>query len=79
VVTGWAPTKGIALPLVSAGGTGWVLTAFSLGLLVSMGREAEQADDRPVPAVCVDPPAGRGRPRKNEDAPPAGRGRPRKK
>jgi len=30
-----------------------VLTAFSLGLLVSMGREAEQADDRPVPAVCV--------------------------
>ncbi len=53
VVTGWAPTKGIALPLVSAGGTGWVLTAFSLGLLVSMGREAEQADDRLVPAVCV--------------------------
>jgi cell division protein FtsW len=53
VVTGWAPTKGIALPLVSSGGTGWVLTAFSLGLLVSMGREAEQADDRPVPAVCV--------------------------
>jgi cell division protein FtsW len=36
VVTGVAPTKGIALPLVSAGGTGWVLTAFSLGLLVSM-------------------------------------------
>ncbi|MHC4711219.1 MAG: FtsW/RodA/SpoVE family cell cycle protein [Planctomycetota bacterium] len=53
VVTGWAPTKGIALPLVSAGGTGWVLTAFSLGLLVSMDREAEQSDDRPVPAVCV--------------------------
>ncbi len=53
VVTGLAPTKGIALPLVSSGGTGWVLTAFSLGLLVSMGREAEQADDRQVPAVCV--------------------------
>ena len=38
VVTGMAPTKGIALPLVSAGGTGWVLTAFSLGLLISMER-----------------------------------------
>jgi len=53
VVTGLAPTKGIALPLVSAGGTGWVLTAFSLGLLVSMGREAESAGDEPVPAACV--------------------------
>jgi cell division protein FtsW (lipid II flippase) len=35
VVTGLGPTKGIALPLVSAGGTGWVLTAFCLGMLVS--------------------------------------------
>lgn len=38
VVTGLAPTKGIALPLVSHGGTGWLLTAFSLGLLVSIDR-----------------------------------------
>jgi cell division protein FtsW len=43
VVTGLAPTKGIALPLVSAGGTGWVLTALSLGLLVSMARENDRA------------------------------------
>ena len=40
VVTGLAPTKGIALPLVSQGGTGWVLTAFSLGLVMSMDRRA---------------------------------------
>lgn len=40
VVTGLAPTKGIALPLVSQGGTGWVLTAFSLGLVISMDRRA---------------------------------------
>lgn len=40
VVTGSAPTKGIALPLLSSGGTGWVLTAFCIGLLVSMDREA---------------------------------------
>ena len=39
VVTGLAPTKGIALPLVSAGGTGWALTAFSIGLLVAMERD----------------------------------------
>jgi cell division protein FtsW len=62
VVTGLAPTKGIALPLVSAGGTGWCLTAFSVGLLVSMDRAANRAavnatapihDDlkRPVPAT----------------------------
>lgn len=38
VVTGLAPTKGIALPLLSSGGTGWLLTAFSLGLLISIDR-----------------------------------------
>ena len=38
VVTGLAPTKGIALPLLSSGGTGWALTAFCVGLLVSMDR-----------------------------------------
>ena len=40
VVTGMAPTKGIALPLVSHGGTGWILTAASLGVLVSIDRVA---------------------------------------
>jgi cell division protein FtsW len=38
VVTGLAPTKGIALPLLSSGGTGWILTAGSLGLLIAMDR-----------------------------------------
>lgn len=37
-VTGLGPTKGIALPLVSSGGTGWVLTAAALGVLVGMDR-----------------------------------------
>ena len=40
VVTGLAPTKGIALPLMSSGGTGWILTAGALGLLVAMDRAA---------------------------------------
>lgn len=38
VVTGLGPTKGIALPLVSSGGTGWILTAFSLGLIIAVDR-----------------------------------------
>lgn len=38
VVTGVAPTKGIALPLLSAGGTGWILTAACLGLLIAIDR-----------------------------------------
>ncbi|MGD9692681.1 MAG: FtsW/RodA/SpoVE family cell cycle protein [Phycisphaerales bacterium] len=40
VVTGLGPTKGIALPLLSSGGTGWILTAFSLGLLIALDRES---------------------------------------
>lgn len=43
VVTGLAPTKGIALPLLSSGGTGWILTAFSLGLLVAVDRSQDDA------------------------------------
>jgi cell division protein FtsW (lipid II flippase) len=43
VVTGMAPTKGIALPLLSYGGTGWILTAFSLGLVISIDRTQVRA------------------------------------
>jgi cell division protein FtsW len=42
VVTGMGPTKGIALPMLSSGGTGWLLTAASLGLLVGMDRCASR-------------------------------------
>ena len=41
VVTGLGPTKGIALPLLSSGGTGWILTAASLGLLVAIDRSSK--------------------------------------
>jgi cell division protein FtsW len=47
VVTGAVPTKGIALPLVSLGGTGWVTTSFCVGLLLSIERRG--APDRTVP------------------------------
>ena len=56
VVTGCGPTKGIALPLVSAGGTGWVLTAFSVGLLVSMDRRPAALPTRaPAPLAAPAP------------------------
>lgn len=42
VVTGLAPTKGIALPLVSHGGTGWVATAFCIGILCSIERSGQR-------------------------------------
>ena len=38
VVTVVVPTKGIALPLLSSGGTGWVLTCAALGLIVAVDR-----------------------------------------
>jgi cell division protein FtsW len=40
VVTGIAPTKGIALPLLSSGGSGWVLTGFALGTVLAIERTA---------------------------------------
>lgn len=52
VVTGLGPTKGIALPLLSAGGTGWMLTAGCLGFLIAMDRA--QQHDPVVPAVISD-------------------------
>ena len=38
VVTVVVPTKGIALPLLSHGGTGWILTAAAVGMLASLDR-----------------------------------------
>ncbi|MEM8783947.1 MAG: putative peptidoglycan glycosyltransferase FtsW [Planctomycetota bacterium] len=57
VVTVVVPTKGIALPLLSAGGTGWCVTGFMLGLVASLDnaaaleegaaeRAAEEAESR---------------------------------
>ncbi|MEM7629006.1 MAG: FtsW/RodA/SpoVE family cell cycle protein [Planctomycetota bacterium] len=59
VVTGMGPTKGIALPLLSAGGTGWILTAASLGVLVAIDRahareEADEPADEPAAESSAD-------------------------
>ena len=50
VVTGLAPTKGIALPLISSGGTGWLMTAFALGWIRSIDRRTHPPLPPPVPA-----------------------------
>ncbi|MDP7028660.1 MAG: FtsW/RodA/SpoVE family cell cycle protein [Phycisphaerales bacterium] len=47
VVCGLAPTKGIALPLVSSGGTGWLLTAFMLGCMASLDPRRTAAPTPP--------------------------------
>ncbi|MCH2143117.1 MAG: FtsW/RodA/SpoVE family cell cycle protein [Phycisphaerales bacterium] len=45
VVTAMAPTKGIALPLISSGGTGWIMTAFMIGLLASLDNDRNSSLD----------------------------------
>ena len=40
VVTGLLPTKGIALPLVSYGGSSLVVTMAALGVLLNISKEA---------------------------------------
>ncbi len=40
VATVSVPTKGLSLPLVSAGGTGLVITAAALGLMASVARQS---------------------------------------
>jgi len=39
VVSGLAPTKGIALPFVSVGGSGLVMTALAAGVLINVARQ----------------------------------------
>ncbi|MCC7145561.1 MAG: cell division protein FtsW [Phycisphaeraceae bacterium] len=56
VVTVVLPTKGIALPLLSAGGTGWIMTAAAMGVLVSLDRPTEEGQMLEIhPAVGVAP------------------------
>lgn len=42
VVTKSMPTKGIALPFISSGGTGWILTAAAVGLLMAIERQNQR-------------------------------------
>lgn len=59
VVTGLGPTKGIALPLLSSGGTGWVLTAASLGIVIAIDRDARSKRAATEPLISPDRPPRR--------------------
>lgn len=48
VVTVVVPPKGIALPLISSGGTGWIMTAFAIGLVAALDNANQfAAENRP--------------------------------
>lgn len=55
VVTGMAPTKGIALPLISRGGTGWMMTALCLGMVIAMDRRVARMNGQTADSI---PPIG---------------------
>jgi len=67
VVTAVVPPKGIALPLISAGGTGWIMTALALGLVASLDNAHALGVEDFAPAdQPLTPPVGAAAPR---DAP----------
>ena len=48
VVTSLAPTKGIALPFISAGGSGLLLTAMAAGVLVNVAKHGRVKQKKPA-------------------------------
>ncbi len=46
VVTGCLPTKGLALPFISYGGTNLVTALFAVGTLINVGRHVDVFDER---------------------------------
>jgi cell division protein FtsW len=53
VVTVVVPTKGIALPLLSNGGTGWVMCGAAIGLLAAIDRLNQLEQDQQAEAQAV--------------------------
>ncbi|MCC7192155.1 MAG: cell division protein FtsW [Phycisphaeraceae bacterium] len=51
VVTVVVPTKGIALPLISSGGTGWIVTAFAIGLVAALDNANELERSEATPSL----------------------------
>jgi cell division protein FtsW len=42
------PTTGVTLPLISMGGSSLLFTCFSIGIILSVARNVEQAEGRAV-------------------------------
>ncbi|HSC53588.1 MAG TPA: FtsW/RodA/SpoVE family cell cycle protein [Phnomibacter sp.] len=45
------PVTGVTLPLVSMGGTSFLFACFSIGILLSIARNLEQAEEKAQPAI----------------------------
>jgi cell division protein FtsW len=54
VATVSVPTKGLSLPLISAGGSGLVITCAALGLLYSITRHSQEDEDTLPLAATAD-------------------------
>lgn len=55
VATVSVPTKGLSLPLVSAGGSGLLITSAALGLLYSVARIQEREPETESPEIAYSP------------------------
>lgn len=55
VVVAVVPTKGIALPLVSSGGTGWIMTAFALGLVAALDNANTLEAEEELEGLMLEP------------------------
>lgn len=55
VSVGWVPVTGVTLPLVSMGGTSYIFTCFSIGIILSVARNVETVEGNnqvPVPVTA---------------------------
>ena len=59
-VVGLLPVTGVTLPLVSFGGTSLIVTMLGLGVLLSIGHGAEEAEVHEIEGTPVNPPFGAG-------------------
>jgi cell division protein FtsW len=50
VGVGLFPVTGVTLPLISMGGTSFLFTCFAIGIILSVARNVEKVEGKPVPA-----------------------------
>ncbi len=51
VSVGWVPVTGVTLPLVSMGGSSYLFTCASIGIILSVGRNVEKLEGATTPVV----------------------------
>ena len=49
------PVTGVTLPLISMGGSSFLFTCAAIGLILSVARNVEQAESKPMEPVAVPP------------------------